>query len=148
MKYERHRMTREEIVTFFNLRREAYSRLDPEGLAAYHAEDAVLESPVAGGTVIGRETIAKIYRGWFAGFPDVTVDWTDLLIDGDRAVQTATMSGTDTGGFMGLPPTGKRFCVPIVFLFTLKDGLIAHERRVYDFTGMLLQIGLLKAKPV
>ena len=38
---------------------------------------------------------------------------------------------------MGLPPTGKRFGFPVVFLFTLKDGLIAHERRVYDFTGML-----------
>ena len=32
-------------------------------------------------------------------------------------------------------------------LFTLEDGLIVHERRVYDFTGMLVQIGLLKAKP-
>jgi hypothetical protein len=33
-------------------------------------------------------------------------------------------------------------------MFTLKSGQIAHERRVYDFTGMLIQIGLLKAKPV
>jgi hypothetical protein len=27
------------------------------------------------------------------------------------------------------------------------DGLIVHERRIYDFTGMLVQIGVLKAKP-
>jgi predicted ester cyclase len=63
-------------------------------------------------------------------------------------VQMATMSGTDTGGFMGLPATGKGFCFPIALMFTFRDGLIARERRVYDYTGMLIQIGLLKAKPV
>ncbi len=30
----------------------------------------------------------------------------------------------------------------------LKDRKIVRERRVYDFTGLLVQIGLLKAKPV
>ena len=34
-----------------------------------------------------------------------------------------------------------------VLEYTFKDGLIAHERRVYDFTGMLVQIGLLKTRP-
>jgi len=28
------------------------------------------------------------------------------------------------------------------------DRQIAHERRIYDFTGLLIQIGVLKAKPV
>jgi hypothetical protein len=27
------------------------------------------------------------------------------------------------------------------------DGAVVHERRIYDFTGMLVQIGVLKAKP-
>ena len=30
----------------------------------------------------------------------------------------------------------------------MSEGLIAHERRYYDFTGMLIQLGVLKAKPV
>ena len=141
-------MTREEIVNLFNRRREAFARLDAEALAAGHAEDGVVESPAAGGTASGREAIAKLYRGFFAGFPDLTMEWSDLVIDGDRVVQMATVSGTDTGGFMGLPATGKRFRLPVVFVFTLKDGLIAHQRSVYDFTGMLVQIGVLKAKPV
>ena len=45
------------------------------------------------------------------------------------------------------PPTGKSFRVPAVFLYDLKDGQIARERRIYDFTGVLMQVGLLKAKP-
>ena len=140
-------MTREEIVRVFDRRHEAVARHDAETLAAGHATDSVLESPMVGGTVNGREAIARIYRGLFAGFPDVAIDWSDLVIDGGRVVEMGTMSGTDTGGFMGLPPTGRRFCIPIALIFTFKDGLIAHERRVYDFTGMLVQIGLLKTKP-
>jgi hypothetical protein len=37
--------------------------------------------------------------------------------------------------------------MPIVWVCTLDDGRIVHERRLYDFTGMLMQIGVLKAKP-
>ena len=30
----------------------------------------------------------------------------------------------------------------------MRDGQIAYEKRTYDFTGCLLEIGALKAKPV
>jgi predicted ester cyclase len=87
-------------------------------------------------------------RAWFDGFPDVTFTKTTLVIDGDRAVSIGDIHGTDTGGFMGLPPTNKPFRLPIVFVCTLEDGFIVREQRIYDFTGMLLQIGVLKAKPM
>jgi hypothetical protein len=35
----------------------------------------------------------------------------------------------------------------MVMLGTFRDGLIVHEQRIDDFTGMLIQIGVLKAKP-
>jgi len=35
----------------------------------------------------------------------------------------------------------------MVFLVDIKDGKIQHERRVYDFTGLMIQLGVLKAKP-
>jgi predicted ester cyclase len=58
------------------------------------------------------------------------------------------VSGTDTGGFMNLPPTGKRFGFPLVLIYRLKNGLIVHQQSVYDFTGWLMQVGVLKAKPL
>jgi hypothetical protein len=44
-------------------------------------------------------------------------------------------------------PTGRPAQLPIVFVCKVANGLITHERRIYDFTGMLVQIGVLKAKP-
>ena len=98
--------------------------------------------------VKGHEAIGRLYEAWFKGFPDLALTNDELLVDGDRVTQLTTQSGTDTGGFMGLPPTGKPFRVPIVWLFTLQSRHFVRVRPIYDFTGMLVQIGLLKAKPV
>jgi predicted ester cyclase len=48
---------------------------------------------------------------------------------------------------LGLEPTGKQFKISAAFVYQLKDRKIILERRIYDFTGLLLQIGGLKAKP-
>jgi steroid delta-isomerase-like uncharacterized protein len=139
-------VTREEIVQFFDRRAACFKALDAASLAALHAEDCLYESPLAG-KAIGRPAIEKVYRGLFTSFPDCTLEITDLIIDGDRAVQIAVFSGTDRGGFMNLPPSGRKSSFPIVFSFVFKDGLIERETVVYDFTGWLVQIGVLKAKP-
>ena len=140
-------MTRDQAQQFFDRRVDAWRRRDVEALTSDHADMCVLESPIAG-EVRGRPAIEHVYRGFLASFPDFSIDNVELVVEGDRVVQIALMSGTNTGGFMGLPPTGKHFKVSFVAVFTMRDGQIAHERRIYDFTGFLLEIGVLKAKPV
>jgi predicted ester cyclase len=70
-----------------------------------------------------------------------------LLIDGNKVAQFTEMTGTQNGEFCGLPPTGKRFRMRCAFLFPFADDKIAHEFRIYDFTGILEQLGVLKPKP-
>jgi steroid delta-isomerase-like uncharacterized protein len=140
-------MTRDAINAFVARRQEAWKRHDVEALTRDHSEDCVVESPLAG-HVKGRAAIEMVYRGLLSSFPDLALDRTDFVIDDDRVVQISTMTGTSKGGFMGLPPTGRKISVPLVLILRLKDGLIVEERRVYDFTGMLVQAGVLKAKPL
>jgi predicted ester cyclase len=140
-------MTRDAIVRMFDAREDAIARRDIAFLVSQHAEDCEQISPLAGGIVRGREAIGKLYEAWFNGFPDLVWVNDEPLIDGDRITQMTTQTGTDTGGFMGLPATGKPFRVPVVWLFTVRDGEFTHVRPIYDFTGLLVQIGLLKAKP-
>ena len=139
-------MTRDDIMALFARRRDAMVRRDAVALMADYAEDAVVESPSAG-TVKGREANEQVYHAWWSAFPDHDIHEEELLVDGDRAALLTTLAGTDLGGFMGLAPTGKPFRIPVVWLFTFNDRHIVHERRIYDFTGMLVQIGVLKAKP-
>jgi len=48
---------------------------------------------------------------------------------------------------MGMPPTRKPFQLRLISMCEVRDGEIVYERRVYDFTGLLLQIGVLRVKP-
>ena len=140
-------MTRADIVAFFDRRQELYDELDAAALAVDYAEDAIIESPI-GGVHTGPPAAEHTLRAVFAAFLDCTIKTESLLIDGDRVAQVLAIAGTHIGEFMGLPPSRKSFRLKAVFLYELRDRKIVHERRIYDFTGLLMQIGVLKAKPV
>ena len=119
---------------------------DLAGPAELVSPDCVIES-ISGAGLSGREGIKHLYGDWINAFPDVAVHAQETLVDGDRGVLVLMMAGTDSGGFMGLPPTGRSFWLSAVIVFTIADGLIVRYKSIYDFTGMLVQVGILKAKP-
>jgi steroid delta-isomerase-like uncharacterized protein len=139
-------MTREEITKFFSRRDQVWQQHDSTALAADHTEDGEAESPLHG-KIKGRIALRETYAQWFVSFPDARYQTEHLLIDGDRVAQFIKMSGTQQGEFCGLPPTGKKFEIRCAFLFSFQGGRVAHEIRIYDLTGILLQLGVLKAKP-
>jgi uncharacterized protein (TIGR02246 family) len=139
-------MTRDEILSVVRRRIDGWNAHDVEGIGTLYADNAVVISPT-GGVLEGRGEIARINRLWFSAFPDVQFRNDDLLVDGDRVVQVLQASGTHAGEFFGVAPTGRHIEVQMVTILAIADGLIVEERRIYDFTGFLVQVGVLKAKP-
>jgi steroid delta-isomerase-like uncharacterized protein len=139
-------MTHDEAVRFFGEQQEEWNRRDSEALTRRHTLDGTLISPIFR-TVHGRADIHDSYVSLFETFPDWTYAAQQLLVDEERVAEEFTVRATHSGPFMGLPPTGRRFDFRGVRLFEMKDGLIAHERRYYDFTGLLIQLGILRGKP-
>jgi predicted ester cyclase len=139
-------MTRQEIVAFFADRQARWHAHDPVGLAAGHAPDGVVSSPMHG-TRRGREAIAGSYAALFGAFPDWQFTSDDLIIDGDRVAQAFSAEATHVGDFMGLAGTNRRFRIQGVRIYDMAGGLIHAERRLYDFTSLLIQIGVLRSKP-
>jgi uncharacterized protein (TIGR02246 family) len=139
-------MTREEIFALFARREAAWRARDAAALTADHAQDGVVVSPT-GGVLEGLSEIERIYRVWFTAFPDLIFTTEDLLVDEDRAALLCRITGSHAGEFFAMPPTGRRIEVSGCFIYRLQDGLIVHERRILDFTGLLVQVGVLRAKP-
>lgn len=139
-------MTRAEIEAFFTSRRHLWTSRDAEGLAACHAEHGTLDSPMFGRRE-GRAAIRQSYQSLFEIFPDWDYQGEPLLIDDGRVCEPFSVAATHVGTFMGHAGTNRRFKVVGVRLFTMAEGLILHERRMYDFTGLLIQVGVLKSKP-
>jgi len=140
-------MTRAEVVAFFDRRQRAYDNLDAAALAADYADDCIVDSPT-GGTHTSRTAVKKVLQDVFDAFLDMKTRTDSLVIDGNVVVQVLSIEGTNIGGFLGLPASGKPFRLAAVFLYELKDRQIVREHRIYDFTGMLTQIGVVKTKPV
>jgi steroid delta-isomerase-like uncharacterized protein len=139
-------MTHDEIRAFFAAQAQHWRDRDPEALARAHAPDGTIVSPIFR-TVTGGEEILASYRALFAIFPDWDYRPEQLLIDGNGVAEPFTVVATHRGEFMGFPGTGKRFTIQGVRLYEMGDGLIARERRYYDFTGLLIQLGVLRGKP-
>ena len=139
-------MTREEVLAVIAERQKALARRDPDAMGALYAPDAKLESPLAGSGT-GREAVVRASEAFWSAFPDAIITSEPAVVDGDRATIVADVTGRHIGTFLGLPPTGRAVRFVLVSVLGLHEGPIVHERRIYDFTGLLVQIGVLKAKP-
>lgn len=140
-------MTRDEIVRFFERRQKLYLELRASALAADYAADASVSSPF-GGVQVGPKAAQKTFEAFFNALNLQTIIFDPPIVDGDRVAQIMHVEGTHAGAeFMGLPATGKHFRFTIAILYALHDGKITNEQRIYDFTGLLVQLGVLRAKP-
>jgi steroid delta-isomerase-like uncharacterized protein len=125
---------------------ESWTRHDAAALAEGYAEDAVVSSPMFP-RAEGREAIRLSFEALFRIFPDWKLVGETPCITGNRVMQLCKVGGTQRGEFMGVPGTGKHTEFDCVLIFDVEDGLIKRERRIYDFTGMLIQLGVLRGKP-
>jgi sigma-B regulation protein RsbU (phosphoserine phosphatase) len=132
-------MTSDEMTALILRRRDGLARHDSIMLASDYADHCVLQSP-GWGTVNGRQAIEKVFHAFFTAFPDCVFEFGDEFIVEDRAVQTMTVHGTNSGGFFGQAPTGKPFRLFLVTLLTVSGRQVVHERRVYDIGGFMVQL--------
>jgi ketosteroid isomerase-like protein len=125
----------EALALVQQLLRAAGSR-DAAGVFDCYAPDAVAISPFFG-EVRGRDAVAATWTTLFNTFSDLTIRNMDFLVDGDRVAVLGQINTTDRNGWFGLPPTGSPIAYRLVMLFTVKDGLIVHDERIYDSANLL-----------
>jgi steroid delta-isomerase-like uncharacterized protein len=140
-------VARAELQAIVERFAETWQRRDPTGLAQHHAPEGVAESPMYA-TLRGRKAIEDAYRAFFTSFPDATIIVENIVVDSPYVVMFHTCNATHQNDFFGLPGTNRHVEFRVARLMKMNDGgLIEHERRIYDFTGLLVQIGVLRAKP-
>ena len=138
-------MTREETTRFFERWQQAWAAQDTIALANLYAPDCRVTSPMFG-PLQGRAAVADSFRKLFTAFPDWKLTTEQLIIDGDRAAIVGSVTATHSSDFMGLPATGRKAQVTGVLVQRLGEATIEEELRLYDFTALLVQVGVLRAK--
>ncbi|MGF1469302.1 MAG: ester cyclase [Sandaracinaceae bacterium] len=126
---------------FRQLFEEVLNRRDADALMPYWAEDIVEEFPDA--TCRGREEVRDYFAAMFAAMPDFAIEARRIVGDDTTVFVHWHSTGTFSGApYKGVEPTGDRVELEGMDCFTLRDGLIVHNKVVFDQLGFGRQIGL------
>jgi predicted ester cyclase len=94
------------------------------------------------GTPPGLEGGKMVHMMFLSAFPDSKVTTEDLVAEGDKVVERFTFRGTNTGSFMGAPPTGKQVTATGMSIFRIANGKIVEHWGENDALGTMQQLGL------
>ncbi|MGH3004751.1 MAG: ester cyclase [Gaiellaceae bacterium] len=121
---------------------EAFNRNDLETVLDCFAADAVLHEPYVEEPIAGTERLRDFHQVLFDAFPDETLAIEQLISTGDWVIARTVASGTQTGDFLGIPPTGRRFSVPECLVYEMReDGRICNQWTYVDSGQIAQQLG-------
>ena len=122
-------------------------------MSALNAKDmATMESLIADdfvdndampGMAPGRQGMIDM-MGMFVGpFPDLNVVVEHWVAEGDLVVGVMTTKGTQTGEFMGMPASGKKFSVREMHMVRVANGKMAEHWGLSNEMAMMQQLGVM-----
>ncbi len=85
---------------------------------------------------------ARIAGDFRAAFPDLRWQVDLILGEGDLVAARWTASGTNTGAWAAIPPTGKAIEFTGVNIFRFHDGKVAEIWNYRDDLGLMTQLGV------
>lgn len=107
--------------------------------------DVIFFAPTSPEPMHGFEGYTAVLDMMRGAMPDVSWKAEELIADGDKIMVRFTMTGTQTGAFMGIPATGKRVCVTAMNIYEFNDCRIVREHGLPDLFSMLIQLGAIPA---
>lgn len=135
-------MSVEENKKIVQRYQEIYNSNDLASLTEVVSED-LLTPKIMPGIPTGIEGAKAAHRIMLAGFPDYQTIIDDLFAEGDKVAARITMSGTNTGSFMGIPSTGKHVSFTGIYIARIANGKIVEHWGEEDGVSLLQQLGVL-----
>jgi len=133
-------MSTEDNKNIVRRYQEAYNAADYEALAEVVAAD--IRTPnIASSVPPGLEGAIAVHERTLLGMPDYMTTIEDLIAEEDRVVARVTMTGTHTGDFWGVPPTGRRVNLTAIYIVRIADGKIVEHWGEEDGMKVFRQLG-------
>ena len=117
---------------------------EPRGIEDLYAPDYVADYRPYRALTHGHDGIREMVRRAHATFSNYRETLEEMVAEGDRVAVRLTISGTQTGQFGIIPPTGRpvRFEEMLILRFT-PDGKVREQRGIPDNVNLLRQLGVL-----
>jgi predicted ester cyclase len=79
----------------------------------------------------------------FTAMPDIHIAIETVIVERDTTAARFAIGGTDTGGFMGMPATGKSVRVTGMDFMRWRDGLVVEHWGELDMLALMQQLGVI-----
>lgn len=135
-------MSLEENKNIVRRYQEIYNNNQLDALLEVVSED-LLTPRIMAGVPSGIEGAKAAHQIMLAGFPDYQTVIDDLFAEGDKVAARITMSGTNTGTFMGIPSTGKFISFTGIYIARIANGKIVEHWGEEDGVSLLTQLGVM-----
>ena len=93
---------------------------------------------------VGPEGLKQLMNMAFKAFPDFYETIEDIIAEGDKVWARITFTGTHTGEWMGIAPTGKKITTEMVDIFRIVNGKLVEYRDVNNNLDFLKQLGIIE----
>jgi len=113
---------------------------EPEAIERFVAPDYQRHMSPTAPSLDPATQIERI-KGFRAAFPDIVIDLQHVIAGDEGVAFHATMRGTHTGEFLGIPPTGKTFEIHLVDFMWIEEGRIVEQWGGPDMLDMAKQLG-------
>lgn len=104
----------------------------------YVAEDAVFTMMPTGEEIRGREAIAQHLQHFYHEAFDARAERIDAIFGENKGLLEATVVGTHTGEFAGIPASGRAIRVPLSVAYELEGDQI-KTARIYLMANVLFE---------
>ena len=111
-------------------------------VSEYVHPDYVEHTPLPPGMPSGLEGLKAFVTMMRSAFPDFHYTVEHVIAEGNLVAGSLLASGTNTGSFMGMPPTGKHITWTEMHFGRMVDGKLAEHWGVVDQLAMLQQLGV------
>ena len=123
---------------------QAWNEKDWESLRDLHTRDWIDHNMPPGFQDL--DGLHATFMLFTTAFPDLRFHPLNIIRDGDYVSSHYEITGTHTGEFMGLPPTGRQVRVRGITQLQMLDGLCAEAWTVVDQLTLMQQIGAVPAE--
>lgn len=91
----------------------------------------------------GYKKTKEIVGSFMQAFPDLKFQIQDIVAEDDKVVTRMTARATNTGSYLGLPPTGREINCTVLGIARVDNGKIVEHWGVTDELAMMSQLGVL-----
>ena len=122
---------------------DAFNARDDAAEAASRAAGYTAHAPESiDATVLDSDAWVALLGVFLEGFPDLHLEVQDSSADEHMVAQRILFTGTHTGPFRGLPPTGRRVRFSGLEMNRMVDGKVAEHWFQMDAVTLFEQVGL------